>query len=94
VRKRDEVVLWSVYFDSTRTRAEGRRIPRRLAKPVPTLDVVGKAVGNLGHPYEVVSEAAHPRFHWKKTGFILVKKTKPKNHLILEVAQEISRLVV
>ena len=94
MRKRDEIVLWPVYFDSQRTRAEGRRIPRRLAKPVPTLDVVGKAVGNLGHPYEVVSEAAHPRFHWKKTGFILVKKTKPKNQFILEVAQEISRLVV
>lgn len=94
VQKRDKTVLWPVYFDSTRTRAEGRRVPKRLAKPSPTLDAVGKAVGNLGHPYEVVSEAAHPRFHWKKTGFVLVKKTKPKNQLILEVAQEISRLAV
>jgi signal recognition particle subunit SRP19 len=94
VQKRDRTVLWPVYFDSTRTRAEGRRVPKRLSKPSPTLDAVGKAVGNLGLSYEVVSDASHPRFHWRKIGFVLVKKTKPKNQLVMEVAKEISRLSV
>jgi signal recognition particle subunit SRP19 len=94
MQRRDEVVLWPVYFDSTRTRTEGRKVPRRFAKPAPTLGMVEKAVGNLGFSYEVVLEAIHPRFPWKKTGLVLVKKTKPKNQLIMEVAQEISRLTV
>jgi len=94
MRKRDEVVLWPVYFDSTRTRAEGRKVPRRLAKPSPTLSLVEKAVGNLGFSYEVVADAAYPRFPWRKNGLILVKKTKPKKQLITEVAQEILKLPI
>jgi len=94
VQKRDKTVLWPVYFDSTRTRAEGRRVPKRLAKPSPTLDAVGKAVGNLGYSFEVTSDASHPRFHWKNTGYIFVKKTKPKSQLVMEVAKELSRLSV
>lgn len=81
MRKRDEVVLWSVYFDSTRTRAEGRKIPRRLAKPAPTLDMVGKAVGNLGHSYEVVSEAATLVFIGKRLVSYLLRKRSLKTSL-------------
>jgi signal recognition particle subunit SRP19 len=94
MQRREEVVLWPVYFDSTRTRTEGRKVPRRLAKPSTTLGMVEKVVGNLGFSYKVVMEASYPRFPWKKTGLILVKKTKPKSQLIMEVAQEISRLTV
>jgi len=94
MRRRDEIVLWPVYFDSTRTRAEGRKVPKRLAKPSPTLSMLEKAVANLGFSHEIVTDAAYPRFSWKKNGLVLVKKTKPKKQLITEVAQEISRLTV
>ena len=94
MRKRDEVVLWPVYFDSTRTRSEGRKVPKRLAKPVPTLLMVEKAVKNLDLKCNLVAEAAYPRFPWKKTGLVLIEKTKPKNQLIMEVAKEISRFTV
>ena len=94
MRGRDEIVLWPVYFDSTRTRAEGRKVPKRLAKPSPTLSMLEKAVVNLGFSHEVVADAAYPRFSWKKNGLVLVKKTKPKNRIVVEVAQEISRLTV
>jgi signal recognition particle subunit SRP19 len=94
MQRREKVVLWPVYFDSMKTRAEGRKVPRRLAKPSTTLGMVEKAIGNLGFSYEVSMEASYPRSPWKKTGLILVKKTKPKNQLIMEVAQEISKLTV
>jgi signal recognition particle subunit SRP19 len=94
MQRREQVVLWPVYFDSTKTRAGGRKVPRRLAKPSTTLGMVEKAIENLGFSYEVVMEASYPRSPWKKTGLILVKKTKPKNQLVMEVAQEISKLAV
>jgi len=94
MRRREEIVLWPVYFDSTRTRIEGRKVPKRLAKPSPTLSMLEKAAGNLGFSYEAVADAAYPRFPWKKNGLLLVKKTKPKKQIIAEVAQEISRLLV
>jgi signal recognition particle subunit SRP19 len=94
MRVRNQVVLWPIYFDSTRTRAEGRKVPKRLAKPSPTLGMVEKAVGTLGFSYEVIADAAYPRFPWKKNGLILVKKTKSKKQIVTEVAQEILKLPI
>ncbi|MBS7656650.1 MAG: signal recognition particle subunit SRP19/SEC65 family protein [Candidatus Bathyarchaeia archaeon] len=94
MRRRDEVVLWPVYFDSTKTRSKGRKVPKKLSKPSPNLGVLEKAVANLGFSYKVVMDAAYPRFSWKKSGLVLVKKTKAKNRIIIEVAHEISRLMV
>jgi len=94
MRKRDAVVLWPAYFDSARTRAEGRRVPRRLAKHSPTAGMIEKAVANLGLRHELVSEAAHPRFPWKKTGSVLVAKARSKGQILKAVAEELSRLSV
>jgi signal recognition particle subunit SRP19 len=89
VRKKDEIVLWPIYFDSKKTRAEGRRIPKKLAKTSPTLGMIEKALRNLGFSYKLVSEATHPHFPWKKTGLFLVKKVKPKNQILKDVAREL-----
>lgn len=94
MRRRDEVVLWPVYFDSTRTRNEGRRVPRKLARPSPTLGMLEKAVKSLGFQYRTVLGAAHPCLPWKKTGLILVKKVKGKNEILKDVATALSRLSV
>lgn len=94
MRRRDEIVLWPVYFDSMKTRSEGRKVPKKLSRPSPNLGVLEKAVANLGFSYKVITDVTYPRFSWKKSGLILVKKTKPKNRIISEVAQEISRLMV
>jgi len=94
VRRRNEIVLWPAYFDLTKTRAEGRKIPKRMAKPSPTISMIEKALGNLRLSYTLVENAAYPYHPWKKTGFTLVKKAKPKNQLLKEVAAELSRLSV
>ena len=94
MRGRNEIVLWPAYFDSTKTRAEGRKVPKRLARPSPTLSMLRKALENLGLGCTLVEDAAHPYHPWKKTGFALVKKAKPKNQLLKEVAAELSRFSV
>jgi len=86
MKDRNEIALWPVYFDSTKTRAEGRRVTKRLAKPHPTLEMIERAVKKLQIPYRLVPNAAHPRLPWEKRGLILVKKVKPKNKILKEVA--------
>jgi len=94
MRRRDAVVLWPVYFDSVRTRAEGRKVPRRLAKQSPTVGMIEIAVANLGLRHELVSEDAHPHFPWKKTGSVLVAEGRSKGQILKAVAEELLRLSV
>jgi len=94
MRMRNEIVLWPIYFDSTMTRAEGRKVPKRLGKPSPSLDMIEKALKRLGIPYELVPEAVYPHFPWKKTGLILVKKSKSKNQILKDVAEGLIRFSV
>ncbi len=94
MRKRDEIVLWPAYFDSVKTRTEGRKVPKRLARQSPTLDMIEKALSNLRLSYTLVLKASHPYSPWKKTGFALVRKKRPKSQVLKEVAEELSRLPV
>jgi len=94
VRKSDDIVLWPVYFDSNRTRTEGRRVPKTLGKPSPTIDVIAKAVESLGFSYRLVSGPAHPRHPWRETGLVLIRKEKPKSQILKEIANALQRLTV
>jgi len=94
MRRKDEIILWPVYFDSSRTRREGRRLPKSLCVPSPSINMLEKALKNLGLNYKICPEAAHPRLPWIETGFIAVKKNKEhKNQILKKVAAELKRLV-
>jgi len=88
MRKQDKVVLWPVYFDSTKTRLEGRRVPKGLAVPTPTLEEMRKAAVLLGLRPEIVSDAAHPSFSQQKTGLVTVPKKESKTQIMLKIAQK------
>ena len=94
MRRQDEVVLWPVYFDSSKTRAEGRKVAKKLGKLSPTLGMIEKAIVNLRLSYKLVPDAAYPSSPWKKTGLVLVKRVRPKYQILKEVAEELSRFPV
>ena len=94
LEKRDEIIIWPVYFDSTITRAQGRKIPKKIATPSPNIITIEKALKNLGYSYKFKQEAIYPHFPWKKIGMIYVKKTKQKNRILKEVAYELKRFTV
>ena len=92
MRNRNEIALWPIYFDSTKTRSEGRKVSKKLAKPHPNLEMIEKALKSLQIPYKLVPSAAHPRRPWEKKGLILVKKVKSKNQILKEVASKLEDL--
>lgn len=92
MRRKDIIILWPVYFDLSRTRREGRRLPKKLCIQSPNVKMLEEAVKNLGLKYEINPESAYPRLPWVKMGFISVRKDgKSKARLLREVALELIR---
>jgi len=91
LRERDKFVLWPVYFDSTKTRIEGRRVPKNLAVPAPKLEELQKAVEKAGLQPKVLMDAGHPSSPWQKTGLIVIPKKGSKTQILQRVAEELSK---
>jgi signal recognition particle subunit SRP19 len=92
MRKHNKIILWPVYFDTTKTRTEGRRVPKKLAVSAPKLEELQTAAKQSGLQPEVVSNAAHPSCPWRKTGLLAVPKKEPKNETLKKVAENLSKL--
>jgi len=89
MRKQNKVVLWPAYFDSSKTRLQGRRIPKNAAVISPRLDELQRATEKCGFQPEIVADARHPSTPWQKTGLILVLKSASKAQIIRRIAKEL-----
>ncbi|HIG33754.1 MAG TPA: hypothetical protein EYQ11_02590 [Candidatus Poseidoniales archaeon] len=59
--KREEMTLWTGYFDSRLSRSDGRRVPKEASIPKPTLESVVWAARSAGiRKMRQESEASHP----------------------------------
>lgn len=92
MRDRDKIILWPVYFDSTKTRSKGRRVPKKIAVPTPKLTDIQTAVEKFGLKGEIVTESAYPRFPWGKTGYVSVFKEGSKKNLLKKVAENLWKI--
>lgn len=81
----DRQIFWVDYFNSSLSRADGRKVPTNQAVKNPTLDELAKAVGRLGLEAEVAT-AAYPKRMSIKSGYVSVPKTKKKSALMREIA--------
>ncbi|TLD24064.1 hypothetical protein PspLS_06579 [Pyricularia sp. CBS 133598] len=87
--------LYPVYFDATRTRAEGRRVKRSEAVRNPLAREIAQACGNLQLQALFEPTKTHPR-DWANPGRVKVKvkgsgnqHVKNKHHLYLLVAKHL-----
>jgi signal recognition particle subunit SRP19 len=92
MRKQDKIIVWPAYFDSTKTRKDGRRIPKSLAVPSPKILEIKDAAEKIGFECELVTDAGYPKTPWLKTGMLLVKKTEPKDRVIKSVAKQLLKI--
>lgn len=89
MRKQDKVIVWPAYFDSSKTRGDGRRIPKGLAVPSPKILEIKEAAEKLGLECEIVPDAFYPKTPWSKTGMLLVKKKEEKDKMIKGIAKQL-----
>jgi signal recognition particle subunit SRP19 len=92
VRKQDKAIIWPAYFDLTKTRKEGRRVPKSLAVQHPKIVEVKMAVEKLGLEYEFSSESGYPKTPWLKAGRIMVEKKGSKGQVIANIAKQLSKM--
>lgn len=85
-RGSDQVVLWPQYFDAGLSRAQGRRVPAKLAVKKPDAKWVEAAAKKAGLKPELEEDAKHPSLHYKKSGRVLVAKKDSKEAVIRTVA--------
>ncbi|MCL4344135.1 MAG: hypothetical protein JRN26_07000 [Nitrososphaerota archaeon] len=88
MKEEDKQVIWLDYFDSSLSRAQGRRVPKSLSisnpRPEPFMDVLKKM--NIEAQQ---FEARHPKRNNKKTFYIQAKRTLPKQQLLKKLAQSV-----
>ena len=92
MRKTEKIIVWPAYFDSTKTRKEGRRVPKGLAVPSPKILELKEAAEKIGLEYEIVSGSSYPKTPWRKTGMLLVKKKEAKAQIIKKIARQLAKI--
>ena len=92
MKSRDKYILWPVYFDISKTRREGRKVPKTLAVEAPQIKKIHEAAAKLNlNPVEE-QDSRYPRFWWDKGGKVMIDKKDRKHALILSIARELKRL--
>ncbi len=86
-----ECVVWTVNLDSKKSRAEGRRIPKRFAVPNVKLPELEAACKELGLRYRAENKK-YPKFWWEDGGRVVVEKRGTKTKLMIELAEKIREL--
>lgn len=89
MRKQKKMILWPVYFDLSRTRKQGRKVPKSAAVLTPNLAEVQEAAENLGLKPETEANVAHPASPWQRTGRIWVEKKRTKVETLTRIGREI-----
>ena len=92
MRKLDKAIMWPIYFDVSKSRKKGRRVPKNLAVQSPKILELKEAVDKLGLKNEVKLEAHFPKTHWSKTGMLLVEKKESKEQIIKKIAKQLIRI--
>lgn len=92
MRKLDKTIIWPIYFDVSKTRKKGRRVPKNLAVIAPKIAEVKEAVDKLGLKNELNPDAHFPKMPWAKTGMLLVEKNEAKEKIIQKIAKQLLKI--
>ncbi len=89
MRKQEKAIIWPAYFDQTKTRKEGRRVPKSLAVQSPKILEIQEAAQKLGVKFELMADKGYPKTPWSKTGMLLVEKKGPKEQIMNRIARQV-----
>ena len=88
-RQDNKFIIYPIYFDATRSRKDGRRVPKKLSIEKPTIIDISKAAKNLGYNPVLQQNSSHPKYNWRNDGRILVDKKGSKNSMITQIAKSL-----
>jgi len=89
LKDKTRIVIWPVYLDATKSRAEGRILSMKDSVKSPVLKEIEKAALELNLAPVVETDKAHPKSWWVKSGRVLVDRKGPKSIITKQIAQKI-----
>ncbi len=91
LKDKARLVIWPVYMDATKSRAEGRVLSMKDAVKSPVLKEIEKAASELSLAPVVEADKAHPKSWWVISGRVIVDKKAPKSVIAKQIAQKINK---
>lgn len=92
LKQNGKMVVWTAAFDSTKSRSQGRCLPKSQAVQAPRIDELEQAARKLSFDPEAAPHSALPSRWWEKTGYVLVKRgDKPRSKVLRDLAAEVQR---
>jgi signal recognition particle subunit SRP19 len=92
MRKQDKAIIWPAYFDQTKTRKEGRRVPKNIAVQSPKIEEIQEAARTMGLKPEITAETEYPKTPYHKTGRLMVEKKTAKEQVIKKIAKQLIKM--
>lgn len=92
LKDKNKLVIWPVYLDATKSRAEGRILSMKDSVKSPVLKEIEKAAQELNLNPVVEADKAHPKSWWVVSGRVLVDKKGPKSILAKQIAERIIKV--
>lgn len=91
LKDKTRLVIWPVYLDATKSRAEGRLLSAKDSVKSPVLKEIEKAAIELNLNPAVETDKAYPKSWWDISGRVLVDKKGPKSIIAKQIAAKINR---
>jgi signal recognition particle subunit SRP19 len=85
-------IIWPQYFDIKRSRAKGRRVPKKFAVERINASEIATVAKRLGYEAHYEKEYRYPKSWWDDPGrIILDTQGKIKSKIIIDLAKELKR---
>ncbi|MDW8118481.1 MAG: signal recognition particle subunit SRP19/SEC65 family protein [Archaeoglobaceae archaeon] len=81
-------VIWLANLEAKKTRAEGRKIPKRFAVPNLRFQELTQACKELGLNFKAENKK-YPRSWWEESGRVVVEGNANKTKIMIEIANKI-----
>lgn len=91
MKKRNKLYIYPIYFDSERSRNQGRRVNRKMAVKSPTLEIIAKTAASLGYKLEIEPEKAHPKTWWNKGRLAILSSTEKKGKILIKISKKLKK---
>ena len=86
------IIYWPQYFEAKRSRADGRRVPKKFAVDKVKPSDITTAAKRLGYDVQQENIYKYPRTWWDDSGRVLIDtKGKKKSKVLIEIAKELKK---
>jgi len=90
-KKDGRIVVWPAYFDSSKTRSQGRMVPKSMAVESPTAEEIYDACLDLKLASTLEPAKRLPSGWWERQGRVLVTKKETKMKSLLAISKVLMR---